>query len=178
MFSFKSVWGWFGERKLGIISLLLQFNLNLLRREPKSNIMQFIKRERRTFTAPDRLLCPCGAGATNAESFSATPPGQSWWPLYRELSRSFKSRCRPHKRPAAARRTPVLLLVGEKKTADTRPADSRPAAVDRTIADNSLQDLVDAEAIFTGTNGSSASEIDASHLHLFSDTTSNVCGEI
>lgn len=72
----------------------------------------------------------------------------------------------------------MLLLVGEKKTADTSPADSRPAAVDGTIADNSLQDLVDAEAIFTGTNGSSARGIDPSHLHLFSDTTSNVCGEI
>lgn len=83
---------------------------------------------------------------------------------------------------------PCAVVGGGKKTADTRPADtrpadsrpadSRPAAVDRTIADNSLQDLVDAEAIFTGTNGSSASEIDPSHLHLFSDTTSNVCGEI
>lgn len=64
------------------------------------------------------------------------------------------------------------LLVGEKT------ADTRPAAVDRTIAYNSLQDLVHAEAIFTGTNGSSAGEIDPSQLHLFSDTTSNVCGEI
>lgn len=170
MFSFKSVWGWFGERKLGFISLLLQFNLNLLHRQLKSNIMQFIKREERTFAAPDRPLCP--RGATNAESFSATSPWQSWWPLYRELSRSFKLCCRPHKRPAAARRTPVPLLVGEKT------ADTRPAAVNRTIADNSLQDLVHAEAIFTGTNGSSASEIDPSQLHLFSDTTSNVCGEI
>lgn len=69
----------------------------------------------------------------------------------------------------------MLLLVGEKKrlTQDQLTVDQ--LTVDRTIADNSLQDLVDPEAIY---NGSSASEIDASHLHLFSDTMSNVCGEI
>lgn len=57
----------------------------------------------------------------------------------------------------------MLLLMGEKT------ADTRPAAVNGTIADNSLQDLVNAEAVVAGTNGCSASEIDPSQLHSFSD---------